>query len=90
MSALTSSPILPSASAADMIGEILEAAKAQGMTQVELAKRAGIASETLSRLKRADDIRLSSLTQLAAVVGLRVGLQADHSAVERITSGELF
>jgi len=73
-----------------LLDEILSAARRQGLNQSELAARAGIAVESLSRMKRADDLRLSSLSRLAAVVGLRLALLPDDDLAEQVTRQDLF
>lgn len=73
-----------------LLTEILETGRRQGLTQSEIADRAGLAVETLSRLKRADDLRLSSLERLAQAVGLRITLVADDDLAEQVLRQELF
>ena len=73
-----------------LLTEILATARSQGLTQVELAARAGIAVETLSRMKRADDLRFSSLRRLAAAVGLRLALLPDDDLAEQVSRQALF
>jgi transcriptional regulator with XRE-family HTH domain len=81
---------MPDSTAQRLLAEILATGKRQGLTQALIAERAGLAAETLSRLKRADDVRLSSLQRLAAVVGLRLTLVADDDLAEQIGRRELF
>jgi transcriptional regulator with XRE-family HTH domain len=73
-----------------LLAEIVEIGHRQGLTQAAIAERAGIAVETLSRLKRADDLRLSSLQRLAAAVGLRIALVPDDDLAEQVIKQELF
>ena len=81
---------MPKSIAQKLLNEILAACKQQGLTQSVIAERAGLAAETLSRLKKADDVRLSSLQRLAAVVGLRLTLVADDDLAEQISRRDLF
>ena len=81
---------MPKSIAQKLLNEILAACKQQGLTQSVIAERAGLAAETLSRLKKADDVRLSSLQRLAAVVGLRLTLVADDDLAEQIGRRDLF
>lgn len=73
-----------------LLAEILDAAQRRGLTQAQLAAQAGIAVETLSRLKKADDLRLSSLARLAAVVGLKLALAPDDDLAAQVLDRDLF
>lgn len=73
-----------------LLAGVLDAAKQSGYTQAELADAAGIAPETLSRLKRSGDVRVGSLQRLAEAVGLRLALVPDDDLAERVTRRELF
>ncbi|MDH5425709.1 MAG: helix-turn-helix transcriptional regulator [Gammaproteobacteria bacterium] len=73
-----------------LLNEIIELSKAKGMKQKELAERAGLSAETLSRAKRSGDMRLSSLIRLADTVGLKLKLSADNPVIEKINNGTLF
>ncbi len=81
---------MPRAIAQKLLNEILAAGKQQGLTQALIAERAGLAAETLSRLKKADDVRLSSLQRLATVVGLRLTLVTDDDVAEQVSRRDLF
>ena len=81
---------MPQAIAQKLLNEILATGKQQGLTQALIAERAGLAAETLSRLKKADDVRLSSLQKLATVVGLRLILVADDDVAEQVSRRDLF
>ena len=74
----------------DLLQPILALAKAQGLTQLTLAERAGITPETLSRAKRGGNMRVSTLNELAHVVGLKLSLVSDVPLREKIDSGTLF
>ena len=69
--------------------QILAAAKAAGIDQRELALRAGISPETLSRLKRKGRGDFDTLDRMARVVGLRLTLVADNDLTARIERGDL-
>ncbi|NOY52394.1 MAG: helix-turn-helix transcriptional regulator [Deltaproteobacteria bacterium] len=73
-----------------LLEQILITAKAQGLSQKEIALRAGISPEALSRAKKASDIQLSTLVRLAGTVGLKVTLAPDRPVLEKILSGEVF
>lgn len=72
-----------------LLGEVLAAAKAKGIEQQELARRAGIRPETLSRLKGRGGGDLNTLDSMARVVGLRLALVADDDLTARIERGDL-
>lgn len=59
-----------------LITTIFASAQAKGISQKELAARAGVAEATLSRLKRKTSLRTSVLEALANSVGLRLKLVA--------------
>jgi len=73
-----------------LLETVIEAAKAQGISQGELAERAGIRQETLSRAKKNPVISLKTFLELVRIAGLRVQLIPDHPVAEQITSGTLF
>lgn len=54
-------------------------ARAQGMTDAEWARRAGVRKETLSRLRRRRDCDLSTLQALAQEVGATLALGEVHA-----------
>ena len=64
----------PSAVAATL-ARISAAAKSQGLSRRALAKRAGVRPETVSRIASRGTCDFATLEQLAAAVGLRLGLQ---------------
>jgi transcriptional regulator with XRE-family HTH domain len=73
-----------------LLDEILRAAKAQGLNQQTLARRAGLSAATLSRMKTQDDASLTTLNRLAAAVGLRLTLVADDNFIADVERGTLF
>lgn len=74
----------------NLISRIIEAAKARGLSQSELATRVGIRPETLSRAKKQPNLSLSTFEELARVAGLRVQLIPDNSVAEQVSKGTLF
>ena len=72
-----------------LLRQVLAAAKATGIGQRDLAQRAGIRPETLSRLKRKGRGDLDTLDRMARVVGLRLALVTDDDLTARIEQGEL-
>jgi transcriptional regulator with XRE-family HTH domain len=57
-----------------LLEQVLRQARVKGISEAQLAERAGIRPETLSRLKRRDDADVSTLHSLALAVGLRLAL----------------
>ena len=74
----------------DLLQQILTLGKEQGLTQITLAQRAGISPEALSRAKKGGNMRVSTLNELAHVVGLKLSLVSDAPLREKINSGTLF
>jgi transcriptional regulator with XRE-family HTH domain len=74
----------------ELVNQILDAAKKQGMDQQQLAERAGLSTGTVSRIKHQSDASYSSLSKLAAAVGLRLTLVADDDFVVNVELGRLF
>lgn len=58
-----------------LLDQILDSAKAQGITQKELASKVGISEESLSRLKSRDSLKTRSLELLAEATGFELVLQ---------------
>ena len=73
-----------------LLGQIILEGKKQGLEQKDIAEKAGISQETLSRAKKASDIQLSTLVRLASAVGLRVTLVPGHPVLKKILSGDVF
>ncbi len=74
----------------ELLGRIILEGKKQGFQQKDIAEKAGITQETLSRSKKASDIQLSTLVRLAGAVGLRVTLSPKHPVLEKILAGDVF
>lgn len=73
-----------------LVSEALAQAKKQGLRQKDVAERSQIGEVGLSRLKKADDARFSTLQALGESVGLRLIWVPDSSIAELVTKGELF
>ena len=73
-----------------LLDQILEAARSRGWDQKTLLQRAGLGPTTLSKLKRAEDARLSTLERLANAVGLTLGLAPREAVLERLMQRNLF
>lgn len=74
----------------EIIKSIIEMAKAQGISQGELAARAGIRQETLSRAKKNSSLSFKTVEQLAQIVGLKLKLVIDNPIADKIQQGSLF
>ena len=65
-----------------VLDELTHRARLRGLTDARWARRAGMSKETLCRLRRRRSCQLSTLTRLASVVGVRLGLLDDSVPVE--------
>ncbi len=72
-----------------LLSHVLASAKSAGIDQRELAQRAGIRPETLSRLKSRGRGDLDTLDRMAGIVGLRLALVVDDDLTARIEQGNL-
>jgi len=73
-----------------LIELIIETAKSQGLEQKDLAAKVSMSSPDLSRLKKADNSRFSTIENLANAVGLKIALVPDDELLEKIEGGNLF
>ncbi|HED33330.1 MAG TPA: hypothetical protein ENJ08_03810 [Gammaproteobacteria bacterium] len=73
-----------------LLTQIIELARRKGLRQKDLAERAGLSAESLSRAKKAGDMHLSSLQKLAGIVGLQLCLGPDEPIMHKINSASLF
>lgn len=76
-----------------LIGHLVTLARRRGLTQGELAERAGLTAVGLSKAKHRGDIRASSLAALAEQLDLQLVLVPKHTreqAAAAIRSGTLF
>ncbi len=73
-----------------LLEQIIEAGRNQGLDQKTLVTRAGLGASTLSKLKQADDVRLSTLVRLANVVGLRISLSPNDPVLEKLIERNFF
>ncbi len=74
----------------ELINRIIKGARQLNITQGELAARAGIRQETLSRAKRNPTISLKTFQALARAAGLRIQLVPDNPVAEQVAKGNLF
>lgn len=73
-----------------LIELIIKTAKSQGLEQKDLAAKVSMSSPDLSRLKKADNSRFSTIESLANAVGLKIALVPDDELLEKIEGGNLF
>jgi transcriptional regulator with XRE-family HTH domain len=76
-----------------LISQIVVTARRRGLTQAQLAERAGVTAVGLSKAKHRGDIRASTLQALAEQLDLELSLSPRHSrekAIQAIKSGSFF
>lgn len=73
-----------------VLDQILAAAARSGLDESELARRAGAAPETLSRMKARGNGDFGLLARLARVAGLRLAAVPDDEALDALRRGEFF
>ena len=73
-----------------LLDQIIKAGKSKGLDQKSLAKKAQISASSISRAKKNNDIKYSTLQSLAHCVGLSITLIPDSSTAEEIIKGSLF
>lgn len=74
----------------ELIEQIVEAGRQQGLDQKMIAEKAGVGESMLSKAKQADDIRFSTLARLANAVGLRIELASNDPTLQGLMSRNLF
>ena len=73
-----------------LLDQILAAAASQGLDEQALARRAGAAPETLSRMKTRGHGDFGLLVRLARVVGLKLVAVPDDAALDALRRGDFF
>ena len=74
----------------ELLSQIIALGRRQGLRQKDIARRARLQPESLSRAKKSGDMYVSSLEELARVVGLKLVLVPDEPVIEKIDKGTLF
>ena len=74
----------------ELLEEIVRAGEARGLSQGEIALRAGLSPTRISKLKAAEDAYLSTLERLANAVGLKLALVPNEPALEKLLNRDLF
>lgn len=59
-------------------GQIKDARNQQGLTQTELAAKAGVSRPTVARVESGDDVSTATLEKVAAALGLKVELRGER------------
>jgi len=78
---------------ATLLQQLIETAKAQGISQAELADRVGMSAVGLSKAKGRGDIRASTLAAMAEALGLELTLipkQPKKDAIAEVKRGAFF
>lgn len=76
-----------------LIQQLIETAKDQGISQAQLAERAGMTPVGLSKAKSRGDLRASTLAELADQLDLEIAIVPRRTSVqasEAIKSGRFF
>jgi transcriptional regulator with XRE-family HTH domain len=73
-----------------LLAKIFQAAKERNISQKELAIRAGITPETLSRMKTRGSGDFGVINEMAIMTGLRLTLVPDGDTLNAIREGNLF
>ncbi|MDO8838782.1 MAG: helix-turn-helix transcriptional regulator [Parvibaculum sp.] len=73
----------------ELVAQLREAARQANISASELATRAGIARETLSRMGRTADVRVETLEELGRVVGLTLAFVPADDEVRALRQGTL-
>lgn len=87
---LANKPLTQSDLLVDLLGQIVAAGKEQNMTAADIAIRAGLAPQTISRMKARQSGDFGAVANMAAVVGLKLTLTAKSSKAGRIAAGAFF
>lgn len=76
-----------------LLQQLIDVAKAQGLSQAQLAEAAGLSAVGLSKAKRRGDLRASTLAELANQLNLELTLRPRQTlpqATEAIKAGTFF
>lgn len=73
-----------------MMAEIRKKARQMTLSDAELARRAGITPQALSRIGKKHGARFDTIEALARVVELRIGLLPDDEHARALAEGTLF
>lgn len=82
--------LIDSETVRSVLNSILTAAETKKLKEKELARRAGLRPETLSRMKSRGTGDFTLIDRLARVVGLKLATVPDDDKLERIQKGRFF
>ena len=74
----------------ELLRQIIALGRLKGLRQQDIARRARLQPESLSRAKKSGDMYVSNLQELARVVGFKLVLVPDQPVIEKIDKGTLF
>mgnify|MGYP001561322086 FL=1 len=69
---------------------IIETGASRGLREKDILSRAGLGKTTLSKIKKAGDTKISTLSRLAKAVGLRLTLAPNNPTLDQLLNRELF
>ncbi len=78
---------------ANILDKLIMAAKENGISQKQLAEVAGMSSVGLAKAKKRGSINSANLEKMAAILGLRLTLEAANDqteSIKQIKSGQFF
>ena len=73
-----------------LLHSITEAGATRGLREKNILSRAGLGKTTLSKIKNAGDTKVSTLSRMANVVGLRLALVPNNPTLDRLLNRDLF
>lgn len=73
-----------------LLHRIIEAGVTHGLREKDILSRAGLGKTTLSKIKKSGDARVSTLSRLAHVVGLRLTVVPNNPTLDQLLNRELF
>jgi hypothetical protein len=77
----------------ELLNQLLHQAEAQDLKEGELAVRAGLTPQGLSKAKMRGDLRVSTLEALGRQLNMELSwhpIEPEHDATRRVRSGTLF
>ncbi|MEK7223520.1 MAG: hypothetical protein AAB156_04525 [Pseudomonadota bacterium] len=69
---------------------IIETGASRDLREKDILSRAGLGKTTLSKIKKAGDTKISTLSRLAKAVGLRLTLAPNNPTLDQLLNRELF
>lgn len=69
---------------------IIAAGASRGLREKDILSRAGLGKTTLSKIKKAGDTKISTLSRMAHAVGLRLTLAPNNPTLDQLLNRELF